>query len=87
MDKYLLYIGIENHVERIYDNKIIPEIKKIIKDYLFNNPDKFNIYINKNIDVNKMLRTISRELAKAPEINQAIVLSNIINYVEVGNET
>ena len=63
MDKYTLYIGIENHVERIYDNVIIPEIKNIIRDYLFNNPNKFNIYINENINKDKLLRTISRNLS------------------------
>ena len=42
MDKYTLNIGIENHVERIYDNVIIPEIKNIIRD-LINIKNIFNM--------------------------------------------
>ncbi len=83
MEKYLVNIGIENQVEMKYGNQIIPEIKDLIRDYLFNNPDKFNLYINDKIDVNKMLRTVSRELAKVPEINHAIILNKIIELVEV----
>lgn len=83
MEKYLINIGIENQVEMKYGNQIIPEIKDLIRDYLFNNPDKFNLYINDKIDVNKMLRTVSRELAKVPEINHSIILNKIIELVEV----
>ena len=32
MEKYLTNIGIENHVESKYDNRIVPEIKNIIRD-------------------------------------------------------
>ena len=83
MDKYTLNIGIENHVERIYDNVIIPEIKNIIRDYLFNNPDKLNIYIRNNINVIDLIRTISRNLSNEKDITPKMVLNEIIKYVEV----
>ena len=84
MDKYLLNIGIENHVEAKYDNRIIPEIKNIIRDYLFNNPDKFNIYINDKINVIDLIRTISRNLSDKLCITNSMILDEIIKYVEDG---
>ena len=84
MDKYTLNIRIENHVERIYDNVIISEIKNIIRDYLFNNPNKFNIYINENINKDKLLRTISRNLSDKNCITNSMILDEIIKYVEDG---
>lgn len=87
MEKYLTNIGIENHVESKYDNRIVPEIKNIIRDYLFNNPDKFNIYINDKINVIDLIRTISRNLSNSVYVTDAMVLEEIIKYVEVDHGT
>ncbi len=83
MGKYLTNIGIENHVEAKYDNRIVPEIKDIIRNYLFNNPDKFNIYINDKINVIDLIRTISRNLSNSVYVTDAMVMDEIIKYVEV----
>lgn len=83
MEKYLTNIGIENHVESKYDNRIVPEIKDIIRDYLFNNPDKFNIYISDKINVIDLIRTISRNLSNRVYVTDAMVMDEIIKYVEV----
>lgn len=83
MENYTLNIGIENQIEYKYSNVIIPEIKNIIRDYLFNNPDKLNIYIRNNINVIDLIRTISRNLSNEKDITPKMVLSEIIKYVEV----
>ena len=76
-----LLVDIQNTVEYKFKNHIYPEITNIIKDYLFVNPDKLNIY--KNTKVTPLL--LLKNLAKKEELIKGegnISVNEIINYIK-----
>ncbi len=56
---YEEYIGIETPILYKYQNKMIPEIVDVIKDYLFLHPNKLPLYLDKSITVEDLLKHIS----------------------------
>lgn len=82
--KYEDYICIETQVKYKYQNILIPEIVSIIRDYLFQYPDKRSIYIDKRINVNDLIRFIAtnKNLQQKPNIEPKDILDLIKEYVE-----
>lgn len=54
--KYEDLIGIETPVKYKFQNKMIPELVEIIRDYLFENPNKLVLYLSENVTVENVLR-------------------------------
>ncbi len=61
-----------------YDNNIIPTLPRIILTYLLQNPQKINLYINKDIHVGMILSYLSGK-----SLEEKAILKEIIEYVEV----
>ncbi len=62
-----------------YQNNIIPRIPEYITSYLLDNPNKINLYFNKDIKLNTMLDFIALEYKKNPNVK---TIDLIIKYVE-----
>ena len=76
-----LLVEIQNTIEYKFNNHIYPEIVNIIRDYVFINPDKLNIY--KNTKVTPLL--LLKNLAKKEELIKGegnISVNEIINYIK-----
>ena len=76
-----LLVDIQNTIEYKFNNHIYPEIVNIIKDYIFINPDKLNIY--KNTKVTPLL--LLKNLAKKEELIKGegnISVNEITNYIK-----
>jgi len=76
-----LLLEIQNAIEYKFNNHIYPELVNIIKDYIFINPDKLNIY--KNTKVTPLL--LLKNLAKKEELIKGegnISVNEIINYIK-----
>lgn len=56
---YKDYIGIETPIQYKYQNKMIPEIVEVIKDYLFLHLNKLPLYLDITITVEDLLKHIS----------------------------
>lgn len=76
-----LLVDIQNAVEYKFKNHIYPEITNIIKDYLFVNPDKLNIYRNTKVTPYLLLKNLSK---KDELINGEgnITVDVIMNYIK-----
>lgn len=88
MKEYIEMIGIETRVKYKYQNLMLPEIESVIRNYLFSTPNKFNLYINDNVNVADLIRYIvnSDKLKDKLEILESDLLKVIIEYVEGLNE-
>lgn len=62
-----------------YQNNILPIIPCLITTYILDNPNKLEIYLDKKLNVNKMLDYIASEY-KNSKSNK--ILEMIIDYVE-----
>ena len=67
-----------------YKNNILPVIPCLITSYILDNPDKLKIYLDKNLNVNKMLDYIAQEYTKSKNNK---ILDLIIDYVEGKHES
>lgn len=78
------YIGIETPVKYRFQNNKIPEIVPAIRDYLFANPDKCELFFKKKIDVEALIRHIAlnKELQNNPNIEPKDLMKVILEYVE-----
>ena len=78
------YIGIETPVKYRFQNNKIPEIVPAIRDYLFANPDKCELFFKKKIDVEALIRHIAlnKELQNNPNIEPKNLMKPILEYVE-----
>ena len=54
--RYEDLIGIETPIKYKFQNKMIPELVEIIRDYLFINPNKLNLYLSENVTIENLLR-------------------------------
>lgn len=61
-----------------YDNNIIPTLPRIILTYILNNPQKANLYINKEIHVGMILNYLSGK-----SLEEKDILNEIVEFVEV----
>lgn len=88
MKEYIEMIGIETRVKYKYQNLMLPEIESVIRNYLFSNPNKFDLYINDNVNVANLIHYIvnSDKLKDKLEILESDLLKVIIEYVEGLNE-
>ena len=78
------YIGIETPVKYRFQKNKIPEIVPAIRDYLFANPDKCELFFKKKIDVEALIRHIAlnKELQNNPNIEPKNLMKPILEYVE-----
>ena len=86
--KYEDLIGIETPVKYKFQNKMIPELVEIIRDYLFENPSKFNLYLSENVTVENLLRYLVTvdSLKNNYDLSTGDILKEIIKYVEGSND-
>lgn len=78
-------IGIETPIKYKFQNKILPELVDIIRDYLFANPNKLMLYLDSKVTPEGILRYLSsiKELKEKVDISIDEILIKIIEYVEV----
>ena len=86
--KYEDLIGIETPVKYKFQNKMIPELVEIIRDYLFENPSKFNLYLSEKVTVENLLRYLVTvdTLKNNYDLSTGDILKEIIKYVEGSND-
>ena len=86
--RYEDLIGIETPIKYKFQNKMIPELVEIIRDYLFINPNKLNLYLSENITVDNLLRYLVTidELKNNYDLSIGDILKEIIKYVEGSND-
>ena len=82
--KYEDYIGIETPIYQKFQNKMIPEIVVVIKEYLFNHPEKLSLYLDESIKIEDILKYISSypRLLENQEIEPKDMLEVIQEFVE-----
>ena len=63
---------------------LIPELVPIIKDYLFQYPDKLNLYLDKRINVDNLIKYISKneKLRTKCNVEPVDILEIIKEYIE-----
>ena len=86
--KYEDLIGIETPIKYKFQNKMIPELVEIIRDYLFINPNKLNLYLSENVTIENLLRYLVTidELKKNYDLSTGDILKEIIKFVEGSND-
>ena len=86
--KYEDLIGIETPIKYKFQNKMIPELAEIIRDYLFKNPNKLELYLSENITVDNLLRYLVTidELKNNYDLSTGDILKEIIKFVEGSND-
>lgn len=73
-------IFIETSIKHKYNNFILPEIVDIIKNYIFQNNDLHQLYLNKNINVEKLIKYIV--FSKTESITEKFIFESIRSYIE-----
>ena len=76
-NRHFIHIVINNK----YRNDIYPNLPKYLIVYLINNPDKISFYLNKDIDINEILKQINLS-----DIDDKNVLKEIIKVIEVDRD-
>lgn len=78
-------IGIETPIKYKFQNKILSELVDIIRNYLFKNPSKLNLYLDERITAEGIIRYLCsiKELRENESLTIDIVLAKIVEYVEV----
>lgn len=86
--RYEDLIGIETPIKYKFQNKMIPELVEIIRDYLFKNPNKLDLYLSENITVDNLLRYLVTidELKNNYDLSIGDILKEIIKFVEDSND-
>ena len=86
--KYEDLIGIETPVKYKFQNKMIPELVEIIRDYLFENPSKFSLYLSENVTVENLLRYLVTvdALKNNYDLSTGDILKEIVKFVEGSND-
>ena len=86
--RYEDLIGIETPIKYKFQNKMIPELAEIIRDYLFKNPNKLDLYLSENITMDNLLRYLVTidELKNNYDLSIGDILKEIIKYVEGSND-
>ena len=86
--RYEDLIGIETPIKYKFQNKMIPELAEIIRDYLFKNPNKLELYLSENITVDNLLRYLVTidELKNNYDLSTGDILKEIIKFVEGSND-
>ena len=75
------YIEIQNLVEHKFKNHIYPDLVNIIKDYLYLNPDKIEIYKKTRVTPIQLLENLSlkEDLISG---NENVTNKSLIKYIK-----
>ena len=75
------YIAIQNLVEHKFQNHIYPVLVNIIKDYLYLNPDKIEIYKKTRVTPIQLLENLSlkEDLISG---NENVTNKSLIKYIK-----
>ena len=75
------YIAIQNLVEHKFQNHIYPDLVNIIKDYLYLNPDKIEIYKKTRVTPIQLLENLSlkEDLING---NENVTNKSLIKYIK-----
>ncbi len=75
------YIEIQNIVEHKFQNHIYPDLVNIIKDYLYLNPDKIEIYKKTRVTAIQLLENLSlkEDLING---NENVTNKSLIKYIK-----
>lgn len=86
--RYEDLIGIETPIKYKFQNKMIPELVEIIRDYLFINPNKLNLYLSENVTIENLLRYLVTidELKNNYDLSIGDILKEIIKFVESSDD-
>ena len=86
--RYEDLIGIETPIKYKFQNKMIPELAEIIRDYLFKNPNKLDLYLSENVTIENLLRYLVTidELKNNYDLSIGDILKEIIKFVEGSND-
>lgn len=86
--RYEDLIGVETPIKYKFQNKMIPELVEIIRDYLFLNPNKLDLYLSENITLDNLLRYLVTidELKNNYDLSTGDILKEIIKFVEGYND-
>ena len=86
--RYEDLIGIETPIKYKFQNKMLPELVEIIRDYLFINPNKLNLYLSENVTIENLLRYLVtiEELKNNYDLSIGDILKEIIKFVEGSND-
>ena len=86
--RYEDLIGIDTPIKYKFQNKMIPELVEIIRDYLFINPNKLDLYLSENVTIENLLRYLVTidELKNNYDLSIGDILKEIIKFVEGSND-
>lgn len=86
--RYEDLIGVETPIKYKFQNKMIPELVEIIRDYLFMNPNKLDLYLSENITLDNLLRYLVTidELKNNYDLSTGDILKEILKFVEGSND-
>ncbi len=74
------YIFIEVTIKTKYSNNILLDIPDLIKNYLFKNPNKHELYLNDKVNINDLIKYLANQ--KYLLYSNTELLHNIVSYVE-----
>ncbi len=77
-------IEINYFIHNKFKNNVLPRIPDLITSYLIDNPDKIDLYFDKNLNVDSILKYLASAFKETKNIK---LLDEIVKYVEVHNET
>lgn len=85
--RYEDYIGIETPITYKFNNNLLPGLPNIIRDYLFQNPEKTCLYLDKSLTVDDVIKAVAlnKDLQSKAIIEPSDILNVIIEYVEGRN--
>jgi hypothetical protein len=82
-----LLVDIQNTVEYKFKNHIYPDLVNIIKDYLYVNPDKFDIYKKTKVTPTLLLENLSLKeelISGNVNVNHKLIIKYIKEIIEEG---
>ena len=72
-------IDISIWIENKYKNNIFPELHKALRKYIIDNPELLDIYMNKDINLDKILDYLALEYKKDKDID---LVKTVTYYIE-----
>ncbi len=81
------YVEIQNLVEYKFKNHIYPDLVNIIKDYLYVNPDKFDIYKKTKVTPTLLLENLSLKeelISGNVNVTHKLIIKYIKEIIEEG---
>ena len=72
-------IDISIWIENKYNNNIFPELPKALRKYIIDNPELLDIYMNKDINLDKILDYLALEYKEKKDID---LVKTVTYYIE-----